>query len=207
MNNDELNEILDKRLPQLGISITPDARWKIVTLSRGLPEYVHALGRDAAIEALKMRTKKIEEMHVDAAISELLIHSNQSANTAYKKAIHSNKTNALYRQVLLACAIAKTDDEGKFTLKSLIEPLNKILKRKLEIAGFQSHVAAFCGKDRGNILERTGTPRAYKYRFRDPKMQPYVLMQGINHGDIRTDGLSILSAPEQPNLFPQELLE
>ena len=204
MNSDELNEIFAKRLPLLAMEIEPDARWKIITLSRGLPEYVHSLGRNAALKAIQQRALKIIEEHVDQSIGDMLLQSDQSSNAAYKKAIQSNKTNALYRQVLLACAMAKTDDEGRFTLTAIIEPLAGIIGKRLEIAGFQSHVAAFCGDERGAILERQGVPRSYKYRFKEPKMQPYVLIQGINSGDLKTEALSILSAPEQPTLFPVE---
>ena len=204
MGNEELQEILDKRFPILAMSIEGDARWKILTLSRGLPEYVHLLGRNSAIEAIKQKVLLVKEAHVDSAINEMLSQSDQSSSNAYQTAVHSNKSNALYSQVLLAAAMAKSDNEGKFTLTSIIEPLYKILGRRIEIAGFQSHIAAFCEEDRGRILERHGVPRAYKYRFREPKMQPYVLMQGVNSNLIGKDALSILSAPEQPNLFPIE---
>ena len=36
MNKDELREIIDKRLPRLGMKMDPDAYWKIIELSRGM---------------------------------------------------------------------------------------------------------------------------------------------------------------------------
>lgn len=202
METKELKEILEKRLPQLGMEMEPDAQWKIITLSKGLPEYVHSLGRNSALEAIKKKTLKISEDHVDQSIRDMLLQSDQSSNNAYELAIRSNRKDALYRQVLLACAMAKKDNDGKFTLSAVIEPLNSILGRRLEIGGFQSHVAAFCGKDRGRILEKLGTSRAFKYRFREPKMEPYVLIKGVDSGDLKRDALSLLSTPEQPSLFP-----
>ncbi len=200
MSTDELKEILNKRLSKLQMSISGDARWKIITLSRGLPEYVHSLGSGATIQAIQAKKKAITEDDVDRAIEKMLRQSDQSSASAYTCAVHSNRKDALYRQILLACAITKTDDDGKFTLSSLVEPLLKIAGRKIKISGFQSHVAKFCDAERGKILEQHGTPRSYTYRFREPKMQPYVIMQGINSGLIRRDSLSILSAPEQPEL-------
>jgi hypothetical protein len=169
-------------------------------LARGLPEYVHALGRAAALNAVRERRLQITEKDVDVAIKLSLSQSDQSANSAYRKAIDSNKSNALYRQVLLACALTKADEDGKFTAKDVVEPLSGILSRRVEIATFQAHLIAFCEKDRGAILEKTGKERAFKYRFREPKMQPYVIMHGIASGDVGKDALSILSAPEQPRL-------
>jgi hypothetical protein len=34
------------------------------------------------------------------------------------------------------------------------------------------------------VLIRRGKERAYKFRFRDPMMQPYVIMRGIDEGII-----------------------
>ena len=204
MSKEELNEVLNDRIPKLGMKIEGDARWKIVTLSRGLPEYVHALGRDSAIQAISAKKKTITEEHVNGAIKLMLSQSDQSINSAYRKATHSNKQNALYKEVILACSMADTDDEGRFTPTAVVEPLTKILGRKVTIANFQNHLAAFYSEERGAILERHGKERAYKYRFSEPKMQPYVIMQGINAGIIGKDALSILSAPEQPTLFPNE---
>lgn len=199
MSNDELKEILDNRFLLLGMKIEPDARWKIITLSRGLPEYVHVLGRNAAVEAIQSKSLNITEDHVNQSIRNMLMQSDQSSSNAYGLAIQSNRKDALYRQVLLACAMAKTDEEGRFTLAAVVEPLSRVLGRKLEMGGFQSHVAAFCGKERGEILEKRGIPRAYKYRFREPKMQPYVLIKGMDSGELKNDALELLASPEQPS--------
>jgi Cdc6-like AAA superfamily ATPase len=198
MSKDELNEILNGRYNKVGMTIDGDARWKIVTLAHGLPEYVHALGRASALIAIGEKRLAIEEADVDRAIQQTLMHSDQSARSAYKKAVDSNRKDALYRQVLLACAITKSDDEGKFTPKDVVEPLTGILGRKVDIANFQNHLGAFSSSDRGEILERFGKERSYKYRFRDPKMQPFVLMEGVMSGALKNDALKILSAPEQP---------
>lgn len=194
MSFDEPNEILDERLPKLGIKIEDEARKKIIMLSRGLPEYVHSLGRNATIRSLADKRKKIAELDVDEAINDLLAQSEQSTNYFYKQAIHSNKSNAIYRQVLLACALCLTDDEGRFTPTNVIIPLSKILKREITIGNFQQHLAAFCSQSRGYILEKHGRSRSFKYRFREPKMQPYIIMQGIASKVIDRDSLTAFLA-------------
>lgn len=206
MSDSELNEILAKRLPRLDVKIEGDAKWKIITLARGLPEYVHSLGSGATVNAVKEFRKVVKEADVDVAINKMLYQTDQSSGAAYKKAIHSNRTDAHYIQALLACAMAKTDDEGKFTPTAVIEPLSKLLGKKVTIANFANHLATFCNDARGKILEQHGSARAYKYRFREPKMQPYVIMQGIASGLVDRAALSILASPEQPSLFPVDAL-
>jgi hypothetical protein len=53
--------------------------------------------------------------------------------------------------VLLACAIAKIDDEGKFTPKDVVKPLSGILGREVDIANFQNHLGAFNGDERATF--------------------------------------------------------
>jgi vacuolar-type H+-ATPase subunit F/Vma7 len=201
MSKDEMNEILDKRLPPLGMRLEGDARWKIIALARGLPEYVHVLGRESAVRAIQNRRLIIKEEDVDKAIETFLNDSDRTAYAKYREATDSNKPNAHYKQILLASALTKTSDEdATFAPKDVIEPARMILGTKVEIANFQSHLNAFATPARGNILERSGKERAYRYKFADPKMQPYVIMRGITDGVVKREALSILAAPEQPRL-------
>jgi hypothetical protein len=81
--------------------------------------------------------------------------------------------------VLLACALAKNDDLGRFIPSDVLGPLQSVLGRSIKIANFFPHIEAFCGTERGSIIEKKGVPKAYKYRFKEPKMQPYVIMKGV----------------------------
>lgn len=201
MSKDEMNEILDKRLPRLGFKLEGDARWKIIALARGLPEYVHVLGRESALKAIEKRRMIIKEDDVDQAIVAFLQDSDRSSYKSYREATESNKPNANYKRALLACALTKTSDEdATFAPKDVVEPATLIFGWKVEIANFQSHINAFITPTRGTILERVGKERAYRYKFTDPKMQPYVIMRGIEDGTVTRDALSILAAPEQPRL-------
>jgi len=200
MSTSEMNQILEKIIPKLGMEIEADARWKIVTLARGLPTYVHQLGKDSVKSAVRRQSVIIQENDVNDAIHHLIGQSDQTVKKAYLSAIHSNKKNNLYKEVLLACAISNTDDEGRFTPSDLVEPLSKILDRRVTIANFQKHLNAFSEDERGSILEKKGHTKAFKYRFKEPKMQPYVIMRGMDEQFLTENALSILSAPEQQKL-------
>lgn len=105
-------------------------------------------------------------------------------------------------KVLLACAMTEPDSDGKFAPASVVQPLSKLVGRKIKIANFSSHLKAFASEERGSILEEFGVAWGHTYRFAETKMLPYVIMQGINSGLIDDSALSILEAPEQPTLFP-----
>lgn len=198
---DERREVLEKRLNQLGMTINPDGKWKIINLSKGLPAYVHALGKFAVYNALDEGRLAIVETDVDAAINAVLESSQQTLKDSYEDATRSNQARALFRHVLTACALAKVDDAGFFTPGAVRDPLSDILKRPIEIANFQDTLRDFAEK-RGKILDRTGEARAYRFRFGNPAMQPYVIMRGIRDGIVNEEARRALSSPEQPDLFP-----
>ena len=204
MSQDELYEIIDERLRQLGMSIEPDARAKIVILSRGLPTYVHRLGKHSASRAVDDLRRHIEEGDVDASINEILTGSLQSLRDGYERATSSNQPGNLFREVLLGCALAQADDAGYFVPAAVRGPLEKIVARPMTIAQYQNHLNDWHTDKRGRILQRIGEKRAYRFRFAEPTMQPYVLMKGIADGMIGDEAKAILKFPVQGALFPNE---
>ena len=203
MTAEELFEVLDKRLKQLEYTITGDAKWKIANLAKGLPAYVHGLGKHACLATLVPGGRlHIEERHVDQAIDGLIASSDRTFTDIYEAATRSAQPDNLLRHVLTACALAKVDESGYFRPAAIKEPLSEILGRSVEIANFQNHLKAFIDPNRKAILQRDGEPRAYRFRFRQPAMQPFVLMKGMDI--ISIDVRRALSSPEQPDLFANE---
>jgi Cdc6-like AAA superfamily ATPase len=200
---EERREVLEKRLGRLGMSVSGDARWKIINLSKGLPAYVHSLGKFAVYSALHQGRASIVEADIDNAISEILRSSQQTLKDAYETATRSNQARALFRHVLTACALARVDDAGYFMPAAVRDPLSSILRRPVEIANFQEALRDFAEK-RGKILDRTGEARTYRFRFANPAMQPYVIMRGIEDNIVDEAAKQALSSPEQPDLFPTD---
>jgi hypothetical protein len=60
------------------------------------------------------------------------------------------------------------------------------------IAAFSRHRAEYCTAQRGPVLERTGVPRRYRFRFRNPLLQPFVIMEGLAQGLIKRADLEKL---------------
>ena len=203
MSRDELSEIIDKRLKQLGLTIEADARWKVVILSRGLPTYVHRLGKHAANRATADLRRRVTEEDVDASIEDVLRGSLESLRTAYERAVYSNQPGSLFREILLSCALAPADDAGYFAPAAVLAPFEKIRGRPMTIAQYRTHLAEFILEKRGGILQRKGEERGYRFRFRDPAMLPYVLMRGIAEGMVTEDAKGFLRFPEQGQLFAE----
>lgn len=191
----ELKTILTNAEEKLGIKFDEDAAQLIIHVSQGLPHYTHLVGLHAVREAATDETTEISRKHVFTALDRATTQAEQSTRDRHSKAIHSSHKDALYRQILLACAIAAAEEQdplGYFTPSSVIGPLMAILGRVVEIATFNSHLTAFSQPSRGNVLERIGQPRAYRFRFQDPMVVPFTFMDAVASGIINEDGLARL---------------
>ncbi|HMH18177.1 MAG TPA: AAA family ATPase [Burkholderiales bacterium] len=185
----ELAEIIDKRLPRVGMTITPAAKAQIVALSAGLPHYTHLLGQHAGRRAIESRSLTIDVQHVDDAERDCLERAHHSIREQYHRATQSPRSGNIYKEVLLACALAEPDELGFFPAKAIEVPLSIIMQKQYKVAMFGQHLKILCEADRAKMLEVTGSPRRFRYRFEEPLMQPYVILRGLADGLITKNTL------------------
>jgi hypothetical protein len=169
---------------------TDEVLAQIVRLSQGLPHYTHLLALHASRAALDRESMLVEGRDVEVAIQKATAGVQQSILSAYETAVRSAKKDNLFADVLLACALAETTELGFFAAQDVRQPLRQITDRDYEIPTFAQHLNEFSEVKRGPILTKTGTPRLYRYRFKNPLMQPYVIMQGLKRGRITPEDLT-----------------
>ena len=198
----ELRQIIEDRLPSLGMNIQPDALAHIVALSRGLPHYTHLLGQQSAKKALEARELKVDLPHVELALSACIEQTNQTVRAQYHKATISPRRGNIYKEVLLAAALSEVDDLGYFQPAALKKPLGVLLNRiEAKVSLFGQHLKKLCEEDRGKILEQIGSERKYRYRFVEPMMQSFILMNGLKKNLITKGQVADLTATHyEPDL-------
>lgn len=179
MKANELQEIIDKRLARLGMRISKPALAQIVGLSSGLPHYTHLLGLYAVRRALFAKSLSVEESHVDEAEAVCLEKVDASLTNQYYRATQSHRSGNIYKEVLLACALAQPDERGYFPAKAVEFPLSAIMGKPYTTEMFGQHLKKLNEPERGRVLEVDGTPRRFRYRFEEPLMQPYVILRGL----------------------------
>jgi Cdc6-like AAA superfamily ATPase len=199
MDQDELRDVIESRVARLGMQIEGNVKWKIINLSKGLPTFVHSLGKFSCYAAIDRRRLTIVENDADRAIDTILESSQQSLKQAFERALRSNQPTAKFREVLTACALAKADESGFFTQTAVRGPLGQMLGRNIEIGHLRPQLHELIEDKRGKVIQRIGEERAYRYRFSDPAMQPYVIMAGIRSGILTDAAKTALSA--QSDLF------
>lgn len=177
----ELKEIITTGLRSLSMTIDPSAVDIIISLSRGYPYYTHLLCHEAAMKAIKSKGSKIVLGNLGDAIKMAIANVAASVREDYSKAADGQRKGTKYPLILLAAALSDVDETGYFRPADLrtpkdydgspdfSEPLNKLAT----------------DASRGLVLERRGSPRKYKFRFRNPLLRPYIIMKGIDEGYVR----------------------
>ena len=201
----ELREIVTARLEQLGMAIQPDALAHIVAMARGLPHYAHLVGQQSAKAALESRSLIVDLGHIDKAMPGAVSQIDQIIRRQYHQATISPRQGNIYKEVLLAAAMSPIDDLGYFAPADLQAPLARILKvHEAKVALFGQHLKNLCEPDHGKILEQVGVPRKYRYRFSEPMMQPFIVMNALANGKTTREEVEALSVSHYEPKFSSE---
>ena len=182
MDSNELMEIVEKGITTAEMTISRDAVTQISTLSLGLPHYAHALGLASGRSAIDNKRTNVEVGDVSGAMSTLIRDTHQTILKSFDAVVASPRRENLYLQVLLACALATTDHLGCFRAVDVREPLSMIMKRRYDIPAYSKHLHDLCNPARGEVLQKFGGIHNYRFRFTNPMMQPFVIMQGLERG-------------------------
>jgi Cdc6-like AAA superfamily ATPase len=196
MSRSEIEQIVQKGVERLGMTITTEALGEITRLSQGLPYVTHMLSLYSVRAALDGQSLKVATSSVEGGIKKSLEQWQESIKTTYYDATKSHQPDHLYKEVLLACALADVDEKSFFTAAAVRNPLKVVVGRDLDIPNFARHLKEFSGDKRGNVLVREGETRRLRYRFVSPLMRPYIIMRGVADGLLTQEKREAISATE-----------
>jgi hypothetical protein len=188
MQRHELESILDRGLQALQMTADPAARGVIRTAPRGLPQYAHLLAQEGARQAMLAGRTEITSNDVLDGLQVGLSKVDHTLSSAFDVATYTAKASR-FADVLYACTLTRPDESGFFSPSDLRRPYSKIVGESVSIDRFNPHLVQLT-ENRGQILTRKGRDRAWRYRFSDPLMEPYVLLKGISGGKIKPEHLS-----------------
>ena len=136
-------------------------------LSQGLPYFSQTLSKYAALTAIEDKRLEVTSVDVEVSLGTFIQNSETSLKDAYRRATQSNREN-YFKQSLLACALAHTDDDGFFTANDLVEPYSALLKERKRIAHFDKHLRRFSAEEGGTYSsnEAATASRGFASRIR-----------------------------------------
>jgi AAA ATPase-like protein len=192
MSRAETEQIVRNGLARLQMTIDQDALNQVAQLSQGLPYITHLLALNSAKTAMGNKQRRISNNDVDLGIKAAVDQWQQSIKSAYYHATKSQQPGHIYKEVLLACALAETDDLGYFAAADVRGPLRLITGKQYDIPNFARHLKELSEPGRGDMLQRTGEKRRLRYRFNGPMMRPYVVMRGFADQLLKKDAIKLL---------------
>lgn len=186
MSESELLSILESGFKHADMQIDINARWQIAAFAQGLPHNVHELGLFTGYAALDSDRLNADMSDVDPAIKQATENAQQTIVVSYSQATSSPHQN-IFKEILLAAALARKNDLGYFSAGDLRNPLAAIMQKNYGIDAYMRHLNSFCEESRGRLLEKKGEKRRYLFRFSEPILEPYVIMRGVAEGLIPRD--------------------
>src|SRR5439155_25185868 len=121
------------------------------------------------------RSMELTSSHLEAAVSGALDRADESTRQDYFHAIQSTKPDNRYREVLLACAMAPKNELGQFSASDVTGPYSTIMDKPMGLEHFGRHLNAFCDKDKGPALIRSGKPKRNLYHLNNPLFDTSVM--------------------------------
>ena len=185
MNQTELKEVIDNGLAKLKMHMDTSVKEDIIHFSQGFPHYVHLMAKYTVESALFYHYTSILRKNFDEAVEKAVENAYESIRVTYQKAIHTNKVNSFFENVVYSCAMVKEDNYGTFRASDLIEPISKLLKQDVKLSRFIYHLSRLDRKERGPLLQKIKTDNQTRYRFDNPILKAYILLllyrKGINN--------------------------
>jgi hypothetical protein len=179
LTNDESVECVLRALRQASIAADDVVVERIAVLANGMPHAVQALTLGTAHDAASAGSGHLESLNLDAGMRAVLGSSPDEVREAYEQATVRAR-RGIYPEILLACALAPRDEHGNFSVADVCDAVTRIVHR--EVRGLTNQVSALTETGRGAVLVKQGAAKTARYRFVDPRLEPYILMRGLEEG-------------------------
>ena len=134
-------------------------------------------------KAVARKSVSISKDDLFEALKIVVEEADQSVTDAYFDAVRSSRQVHQYREVLLACALAKTDERGRFTARAVGDALKR-MGEDISMTSFGRNMEQFCNAKRGPTLNREGLRKNYQYYFDYPLLKPFAVIKGLSENTI-----------------------
>ena len=189
LDTNEIMELVQSRYDIVGISYDQESILLIANLTRGLPYYAHLIGQSAGLAAVRNETTAVGMKEVAQGLALATENAQESVKRTYYEAVSSSRTNSIYREVILGCALVEQDEFGHFTVAAVRASLVENLGLNVSFGRCASYLTGFTDEVHRRILQMDGEPWKKRYRFTDPLLETYVILKGIEDGLVQPERL------------------
>lgn len=181
LTGEESQELLDTVLAGAGLDAEPAAAAELIEASAGRPGAMRDLAERAAAAAQRQGVGRVSESHAEDAMREALEATDAGVREEYQHATIRAR-RGIFPEILWACARSPRETDGSFSTQSVRDTLQRLLKR--EVRGLTNQISVLAESTRGQVLEKVSGAPNPRYRFVDPRLEPFVLLRGLGDRDL-----------------------
>jgi len=171
----ELEQIIEKGLNNLELTIDKTVKTDIIEFSQGFPHYVHLLSKLSAKVTIESSKEKITRECFNTAINEAIRNAQESIRKSYEMAITNTRNQDGFKNVLWACTLVKEDENGTFRAIDIEEHLVTITGKKNKQQSYSYNLGMLCQTQKGTVLEKVGeSSKQTRYRFKNPLLKAFI---------------------------------
>ena len=101
----------------------------------------------------------------------------ESVRHAYQRATMTAKDSTRFQVVVWACSDAKEDEHGTFKGTDIAQAYSAITKQTATSNSIAYYIGKLCTEERGMLLEKLGSSKNVRYRFRNPLLRAYIRLK------------------------------
>lgn len=178
---EESQELLDTVLAGAGLDVEPAAARELIETSAGRPGAMQDLAGRAAAAAQRRGVGRVGEAQAEDAMREALEATDPDVREEYEHATIRAR-RGIFPEILWACARSPREPDGSFSTRSVRDTLQRLLKR--EVRGLTNQISVLAETTRGQVLEKVSGAPNPRYRFVNPRLEPFVLLRGLGDRDL-----------------------
>lgn len=181
MSYEESEEIIEKGLEKLEITITKSIKDSIIEFASGFPHYIHLLCKFGAKEIIQNDKTEFSQAYLKIAIKKGIENTNEQLKAAYRKAAVGSATSSKWQDVLYACALSPIDNYNCFRKSDILKYYNEITGKKVNGGAISYNLQQLCLPERGKIFDKIGKGINARYRFANPMMRAFIKLKIKSH--------------------------
>lgn len=177
MNHIESKRMVHDKLALVSLKAEVGIVEKIIEFASGFPNYLHLLCKHAASEAIINKRNTINKNHFKHAVLKSIENSDYSIKKTYGLATKSSQAKNQFANVLLACALANTDENNTFDSIDVLQKYNYITGKVHKKESINYNLGMLCKKERAEILKKAGKLKKTRYKFKKPLLKAFVRLK------------------------------
>jgi Cdc6-like AAA superfamily ATPase len=176
MTEKEIKDLASNSFEILELAVEDTVLQKLADYSSGFPHYAHLLCKYASKEAVVHNDTLITDNHLDLAVNQSIKDSDHSIKEAYNKAVSSYSDKNQFEDVIFASILAEREDKS-FSPDEVLEKYKELTNLETKKESLYYNLGMLCKPERGIILQKLGTSKNRKYKFKNPLMKAFVKLQ------------------------------